>query len=120
MLISVLHPHTQSRFAHPFLGGPENPDAGIIHLDFYINALARADEDGIKHLGRRSGISIERDHFHYVSVERNAAILDCAGVEEMNEQPLALADTDGIAGTERLVVDGVGRGANFKPVWIAA
>ena len=50
--------------------------------------------------------------------ERDAAVLDGAGVEKVNQQALALAHADGIARPERLVVDGVGHGADFQTVGI--
>ena len=50
--------------------------------------------------------------------QRDAAVFDGAGVQEMDQQPLAFADADRITGTKRLVVDRVGHRADFEAVGI--
>ena len=48
--------------------------------------------------------------------EGDAAVLDGAGVEEVEEDALAFLDADGFAGAEGLVVDGVGHGVDLEAV----
>ena len=118
MLPGVLHDGAEARFADHLLRRTENPDSRMVHFDHYIDALARAEKDGIEFSRRRYRISVERDHLHLVAGQRDAAIFNGAGVEEMNQQALAFADADRIAGAERLVVDGVGHRTDFEAVGV--
>ncbi len=68
--------------------------------------------------GRGNRVAVEGDHLHFVAGQGDAAIFNGAGVEEVNEQALAFADPDRLAGAEPLVVDGVGHGADFEAVGI--
>ena len=48
--------------------------------------------------------------------EGDAAVFDGGGVEEVEEDALALFDADGFAGAEGLVVDGVGHGVDLEAI----
>ncbi len=97
-------------------GAPEDPDAGVVHLDDGVDALAGAEEEGFDELGVGDGVAVERDDLELVAGEGDAAVLDGAGVEEVEEDALAFFDADGFAGAEGLVVDGVGHGVDFEAV----
>src|SRR5579859_472372 len=90
----------------------------MVHLDFDIDAFARTNEYRIERLRSWDRVPIQRNHSHLVPGKGNAAILNRAGIEEVDEQSLALADTDGLARSERLVIDRVSHGADFEAVRI--
>src|SRR5580698_4670050 len=100
MLSSVLHHDSQAGLANHLLRRAENPDSWIVHLDDGIDAFSRAQKDGIERLWRWHGVSVQRDYLHPVAGKGDAAVLDCAGVEEVNQQPLAFTYADRLAGSE--------------------
>ena len=116
VLVLVLDDEAEAGAADLFVGGSEDPDAGVVHLDDGVDALAGAEEDGFDGLGGGDGVAIEGDDLKLVAGEGDAAVLDGAGVEEVEEDALAGFDAEGFAGAEGFVVNGVGHGADFEAI----
>ena len=116
VLVFVLDDEAEAGVADGVLGGAEDPDAGVVHLDDGVDALAGAEEDGVDGGGGGDGVAVEGDDLELVAGEGDAAVLDGGGVEEVEEDALALFDAEGFAGAEGFVVDGVGDGVDLEAV----
>jgi len=88
----------------------------MVHLDLDVGALAGAEQKSIHELRGGHRVAVKGDGAHLVSGQGDAAVLDGAGVQKMNQQLLAVADTDGLAGAEGLVVDRVSHGVDFEAI----
>ena len=116
VLVGVFDDDAEAGVADEVGGRAEDPVAGVVHLDDGADALAGAEEEGFDEGGVGDGVAVEGDDLEFVAAEGDAAVLDGAGVEEVEEDALALGDADGFAGAEGLVVDGVGGGGDFEAV----
>ena len=47
VLVGVLDDEAEAGAADGVFGGAEDPDAGVVHLDDGVDALAGADEEGV-------------------------------------------------------------------------
>ena len=90
VLACVLDHDAEAGVADGLFGAAENPDAGMIHFDFSIDALAGAEEEESTSLRGGHGIAVHRDDPQLMAGQGDAAIFDGAGVEKMDQQLLAL------------------------------
>ena len=118
VLVGVLKDEAEAGGADGVFGGSEDPDAGVVHLDQGVDALAGAEEEGLDQRGVGDGVAVEREDLELVAGEREAAVLNGAGVEEVEEDAVTLFDAEGFAGAERLVVDAVGVGVDLEAVGV--
>ena len=116
MLVGVFDEDAEAGVADEVGRFAEDPVAGVVHFHDGADALAGAEGERFDQGGVGDGVAVEGDDLELVAAEGDAAVLDGAGVEEVEEDALALGDADGFAGAERLVVDGVGGGGNFEAV----
>src|SRR5882724_11713608 len=118
MLVGVLDDDAEAGGADGIFGCAKYPHSGMVHLDYCIDALARAKEEGFDRLGRGNWVAVERDDLELVARKCDATVLDGAGVEQVKEDALALLDADGFACAERLVVDRIGVGVDFETIGV--
>lgn len=99
MLVGVLDDDAEAGVADGVFGGSEDPDAWVVHLDDGVDALAGTEEEGLDRGGCRNRAAVEGDHLKRVAWQREASVLDGRGVEDAQQDALALFDPDGLAGS---------------------
>ena len=107
VLVGVLDDDAEAGVADVVGGLAEDPDCRDCSSRRRRRALAGAEEEARRRAGVGTGLPSRAKTWNLWPPKR-AAVFDRAGVEEVEEDALALADADGFAGAEGLVVDGVG------------
>jgi hypothetical protein len=107
VLVGVFEDDAEAGVANQVFGCAEDPVAWVVHLDDGADSFAGTEGESFDQRWVRNGVAIEGDDLELVAAEGNAAVLDGGGVEEVEEDALALRNADGFAGAECFVVDGV-------------
>ena len=81
---------------------PRIQTPGLVHVHDGIDALPGAEQNCIDRLRIGHRVAVQRDHLELMAGERDAAVFDRAGVEEVHQHALALLHADRLARAEAL------------------
>ncbi len=78
MLVGVLDHDAEAGLADGVIGRAQDPDAGLVHFDVGVDALAGAERQHLDGLRRGHRVAIERQHLELVTGQGDACGSRCA------------------------------------------